>query len=67
MLSIDSECWSLRYHGGRDAMVTQRATKITRWVPRHTLPDDMTLALMSEYGFSKVCREAFHGKEWCDA
>jgi hypothetical protein len=32
-------------------------------VPRHTLPDDMKLALMSEYGFSSVCRKAFHGEE----
>ena len=63
MLNIDSECWSLRYYGGRDAEVTQRATKITRFVPRHTLPDDMKLSLMSEYGFNGVCRKAFHGED----
>jgi hypothetical protein len=61
-LSIDSECWHLRYVGTGTVFVTQRASGVVRTCSRGKLPSDETLALMSEYSFNKICREVFHGE-----
>jgi hypothetical protein len=60
-LSIDSECWRLRYVGNHTVFITQRASGATRTCNRGKLPSDEALALMSDYGFNKLCREIFHG------
>lgn len=60
-LSIDTDLWSLRYVGNHTVLITQRASGETRTCSRGKLPDDVTLAQMSEYRFNKLCRENFHG------
>ena len=60
-LSIDSECWRLRYFGNHTVFITQIASGVIRTCNRGKLPDDVRLAQMSEYTFNNLCREIFHG------
>jgi hypothetical protein len=62
MLSVDSKLWKLRSCNCAYMHITQCVSGITRTVLRGQLPSDVEIALMSEWRFNSVCRDAFNGE-----
>jgi hypothetical protein len=61
MMNISTKLWQVKALNGWQIAIIQRATGMLKVFSRTALPDDTTLAMISENRFNTLCREAFHG------
>lgn len=59
-MNISSKLWAIRAYAPHSIAITQKASKITRYVTQSHLPSFEQLAAMTERQFDATCRRVFH-------